>query len=225
MGDVPDRHPAGVKADDDVIQPGGPARPLGHQVRCEGPVTVPRNGQVDVPGRGPQRLRIRAVAGVRQEPPDRVALVIAQMPGQLGLQPAFQRGLDQLLDKTVLAIEFQLPGIDLGHQFIERAGGLQSIHAPGGSRPAGQLLRQHIMVFSHGHNDSPINQRLQPSYTNNLTPPHVCRARAWPGGPSVNEELGAAVAAGEIAATIITLALDRVRHSATPRPRRPWNTP
>lgn len=64
--------------------------------------------------------------GIRQEPPDRVAFVVAQVPGQLGLQPAFQRGLDQLLDEAVFAIEFELPGIDLSHQLIKGAGGLQS---------------------------------------------------------------------------------------------------
>lgn len=42
-----------------------------------------------------------------KEPPDRITLVVAQMPGQLGLQPSFGRGLDHLLDKTVLAIELK----------------------------------------------------------------------------------------------------------------------
>ena len=46
--------------------------------------------------------------------------------------------------------------------------------------------------------------------------------------PPVHRELGAAVAAGEVAsraATIIAVALDRVRHAATPRPRPGWSTP
>ena len=47
--------------------------------------------------------------------------------------------------------------------------------------------------------------------------------------PPVRAELGAALAAGEVAsraATIITLALDRVRHTCDARGRgRRWNTP
>ncbi|WP_457967571.1 HNH endonuclease [Arthrobacter sp. D1-29] len=76
-----------------------------------------------------------------------------------------------MLDETVLAVEFQLSGIDLVHQLIERARSLQRLHAAGRRSPAGQLLRGHLTGSSHSHNDSPITQRLQPSYTNNLTPP------------------------------------------------------
>jgi hypothetical protein len=111
MGDVADRHPARVKADDHVIQAAGPARALGHQTRRERTVPVPRNAQVHLAGGRSQRLRIGPVARVRQ-----------------------------------------------------------SIHAAGSRGAAGQLLRQHLTGFIHSHNDSPIIQRLQLSYPNNLTP-------------------------------------------------------
>jgi hypothetical protein len=44
------------------------------------------------------------------------------MAGQLGLQPAFQRGLDQLLNEPLLAAQLQLAGIDLRHQLIQGTG-------------------------------------------------------------------------------------------------------
>jgi hypothetical protein len=48
MLDVADRHPAGVQADDHVLQPAQAAGALGHQRRRERGVPVPRLVQRDV---------------------------------------------------------------------------------------------------------------------------------------------------------------------------------
>ena len=119
------------------------------------------------------------------------------MLGQLGLQPPLQASLDQLLDQPVLALELDLPGIDLRYQLIQGAGRLQGIHASGRGGPAGKLLRQHITGFSHSHNDSPINQRLHLSYTNNLTPPGSTPG-SWSTKPASLDPAGAAGAGGAL---------------------------
>ncbi|MDT0193785.1 hypothetical protein Q9R30_00265 [Arthrobacter sp. AB6] len=58
---------------------------------------------------------------------------------------------------------------------IERTRSLQRVHAAGLGGTTGQILRELFTGFCHSHNDSPIIQRLQPSYTNNLTPPPLLR--------------------------------------------------
>ena len=115
-----DRHPAGVEADDHLVEPAEPARALGHQPRGEATVAVARGGQLDVADLGRHRLRRRAVARVRERAASAVALLIAQMLGQLGLQPALERGLDQPGNEALSAGQVELAGIDLGEDLIQR---------------------------------------------------------------------------------------------------------
>lgn len=72
-----------------------PALPLGHQPGCERPVAVPGHGQGHRSGFGLNRLRRAAIAGVGQLPARWVTLLITQVIGQLGGQPALEGKLDQ----------------------------------------------------------------------------------------------------------------------------------
>ena len=118
--DVADRHPAGIEADDHVVEPTKAPGALRHQPRDEATLAITRGVQLDVTDAGRDRLRGRAVARVGEQRRLRSALLIAQMPGQLGLQPPLERGLDQPGDEALRAGQVELAGIDLGEDLIQR---------------------------------------------------------------------------------------------------------
>jgi len=49
----------------------------------------------------------------------RVALLVADVLGQLGLQPSLETGLDQLLNETAVPVELEFASVDLREQVIQ----------------------------------------------------------------------------------------------------------
>ena len=145
MLNVAQRHAAGIQRDDHVIEAAEPAGTLRYQAWGERAGTVTRNVQLDRPGRGVHRFRARPVAGVGQLPTGRIALGIAEVIGQLGLQAAFESEFDQTRDQAAVAGDLDLAGIDLGQQLIDHARGLQRLgHLRGRTRLS--QLRQLLTV-------------------------------------------------------------------------------
>src|SRR3954466_1456146 len=64
-----------------------PPGALGHDLRVEGDVAIPRHLQVHVAGLGQQPRGREPVTGVAAAPPGRIALLLAWV-GQSALQPA-----------------------------------------------------------------------------------------------------------------------------------------
>lgn len=146
--DVSHRHPAGIQRDDHVVEPAETANALGDQAGLEGPGPVPGRGQGHVADLGPHRLWGGPVSGVRRAPPGRVALLIAEMASQLGLQTPLEDRLDQARQKPALAGQLQLAGIDSRHQLIEQPGLHQLLHRS-------HLSRTLYLVIGHGHGHLP----------------------------------------------------------------------
>jgi hypothetical protein len=119
--DVADRHPAGIEGDDHVVDPAQAPLALRDQPWFEAAGPVTRHVQIDVADLAGDRFRGRAVARVREEPCFRIALLITDVIGQLGLQPALQRGLDQTRHEPAIAGQLHLARIDLGEQRIQTA--------------------------------------------------------------------------------------------------------
>jgi hypothetical protein len=122
MLDVAHGHPTRVQRDDHVVQAAGAAGALGHQPGLEHAGPIPRHGQPHVTDLGGQGLGRGAVARVRDAPPGRVALLIAQVPGQLGLQGTLEHRPDQLGQKPALPGQRQPTGIDLIHHRVQQPG-------------------------------------------------------------------------------------------------------
>ena len=114
--------PFAYKRDDHVGQPVQAALALADQLRVEGAVPVPRGGQIEVADLGAQPFRGRPVAGVPRPLTGRVALLIAQMIGQLDPQTRLQRASQHLREEPALPGQPQLTGVDLGHHLVEQAG-------------------------------------------------------------------------------------------------------
>jgi hypothetical protein len=147
--DVPHRHPARVQRDDDLVEPSRPPDPLGDQARLEGAGPVPRGRQSHVSDLGRQRLGHGAVTAIGAPPARRVALLVAEVLGQLGGQATLEHSLDHLGQESTLAGELQAAAVDLGHQVIEQASINQLL-----DNSTGIGLARHlglIVVPSHGH--------------------------------------------------------------------------
>lgn len=117
--DVPHDHPAGVQDDEHLVQPGHPPRPLGRQRWRECALPFAGHLEAHVLDLGRDRLGCGAVAGVAERRRIRVALVVPQVPGQLGLQPALNGGLDQAGDEPAITGELDLAGVDPGEQIVQ----------------------------------------------------------------------------------------------------------
>jgi hypothetical protein len=85
----------GIQRQDRGVEALHPPRVLGHHGRGEGPGPVPGDVQLDRPDVGQHRLAGRSVAGVARSGTGRIALLVAEMLGHLGLQRAFQDQFDQ----------------------------------------------------------------------------------------------------------------------------------
>ena len=140
--DVADRHPARIQADDHVAQPADPALPLRHQPRVEAAVAVPRRGQIEVADLGAQPLRGDPVPGVARPVPGRVMLLIAQMIGQLRLQPGLQHPLHQLRQEPALPGQLHPALIDPVHQLVQE---------PPVEEPIHRLLRRPLRTIRLRH--------------------------------------------------------------------------
>ena len=143
--DVAHRHPARVQRDDHLVEAAGAAGALGDQPRLEacrpGPAgTSSRTGPTSV-------CSVFGVAPLREfgaAPPGRVALLVAQVLGQLGGQAALQHRLDHLRQEPALPGQRQLAGVDPVHQLVEQPGIEHLVdRLPGRTRrlPAGHTQR------------------------------------------------------------------------------------
>ena len=143
---VADRHPAGVQADDHVLQPAQAARTLGHQRRRERGVAVARLVKADVADLGAHRLGGGAVARVPRAVAGPVALLVAQVTGQLGLHPPLEDGLDHLRQEPALTSQRQSTLIGGGHQLVQHVVAEQLTPQPPSLR-----LRLILLLLLLGH--------------------------------------------------------------------------
>ena len=103
MLDVADRHPAGIQADDLIIQAAEATLALGHQPWGEGASPVPRHLKTQRPDLALHRLRRAAVTAVARPAARRITLLITHMAGQLRRQPLLQHRLDHLREEAARA--------------------------------------------------------------------------------------------------------------------------
>jgi hypothetical protein len=125
--------------DDQLVHPGQPPLPLGHDPRLEAAVAVARHVDLDRPNVGQHRLSPAPVAGVRAVAADRVVLAIAEVIGQLTLQGGLQQPLGQLLQQPALPGQLQPAGAGSVRQLLDQLL-VQRIHALGRRR---RVLTQH----------------------------------------------------------------------------------
>ncbi len=142
-------------------RPPSAARALRHQPRLERPARSRGTSS----GTGPTSVAtvfgVRAVARVRRTPPGRVALLIAQMLGQLGRQPPLQHRLDHLRQEPALTGQRQLPSRGPRHHLIEQSRRHQLPHHLPGRRI--RQLHRHRLIFRHGHLCTPFDLVHRPS--------------------------------------------------------------
>ena len=101
--DLPHRHAAGIQAQDLVIEAIEPGLPLGDQLRLEAAGAIARHGNLDLAILRQDRLRARPVAAVAGAPAGGIALLVAQMLGQLGPKRSLDQPLLQLFEQPILA--------------------------------------------------------------------------------------------------------------------------
>src|ERR1700693_5545855 len=94
--DLPRRHPPGVHRQDLVIESAETTLMTRYDLRLEGPVAVPRNLDHGLPEIALQRLRACSIARVATALASRVALLIPQVVGQLGVHRTLHQSLRQL---------------------------------------------------------------------------------------------------------------------------------
>jgi hypothetical protein len=100
--DVADAHPARVERDDLVVKAVEAALVLGHDLRFERPLPVARRADPHRPVLGMQRLGRRAVAAVPGPARRRMAALIAEVVGQLGVHRALDQPPGQLGEQAAL---------------------------------------------------------------------------------------------------------------------------
>jgi hypothetical protein len=100
--DLANRHAAGVEAQNLVVKAVEPRLALGDQLRFEAAGPIAGNRDLDLPVLGQDGLSARPVTAVAAAPPRRIALLVAQVLGQLGPQCPLDQGLLELLEKPVL---------------------------------------------------------------------------------------------------------------------------
>src|SRR5438874_3358329 len=101
--DLAHRQAARVEADDALVEAGEPRLALGHDLRLEASVAIARHRQVERAVIRQHRLRRIPIAAVAAAPARRIALLVAEMLGQLGPEHALQERLLQLLEHSLLA--------------------------------------------------------------------------------------------------------------------------
>ena len=77
--------------------------PFGDQLRLEAAGAIARNRDIDLAILGQDRLRAGAVAAVAAAAAGRIALLVAEMLGQLGPKRTLDQRLLQLLEQPVLS--------------------------------------------------------------------------------------------------------------------------
>ena len=101
--DLAHRHAARIQRQDAVVEAVEPALALRNDRRLKAAVAVARNLQVDLAVLGQNRLAGMAVAAVAAATARRIALLVAQVIGQLGAQRSLQKRLLQLLEQPIVA--------------------------------------------------------------------------------------------------------------------------
>ena len=115
---IPNRHPTRIQADDHVRQAANTARAFSHQPRLERPSAVPWGGQVDIADLSAQPFRGEPIPRIARSVTGSVMLLIAQMVGELSLQPGLQNPLHQLRQKPALTSQLHPIPVDAGHQIV-----------------------------------------------------------------------------------------------------------
>ncbi len=106
-GDLPVGQPLRRQGDHQLIDPGQPPLPFGHDFRLETGITVPRHADLHRPGLSQHRLAAVAIAGITAIAARRVILLIAQMVVQLALQRALDHHLGELAQQPALTGQLQ----------------------------------------------------------------------------------------------------------------------
>ena len=101
--DLAHRHAAGVEAQNLVVETGEVRLAFGDQLRLEGAGPIARHRNLDLAILGQERLRACPVAAVAFAASCRIALLIAEMLGQLRSQRSLDQRLLQLLEQPVLS--------------------------------------------------------------------------------------------------------------------------
>src|ERR1019366_7085414 len=154
------------QGDDHVVDPAQTSRALRDQARGERAVAIAWHVQINIADLGSDRLRCRAVARVREPTSLRIALVIADVVGQLRPQSTFEGGLDQPGHEPALTGQLQLTSVDLGEQRIQRTRLTKLIESL-----TTRLLRTFVYIHGHRHSDIVPSRRDRTAYTDHLTRP------------------------------------------------------
>jgi len=101
--DIAHRHAARIERQDALVEAVETALALGHDHRLEAAVAITRHRKLHLTVLGEHRLVRMAVAAGACAPPDRIALLVAQVITQFGAQRALQKRLLQLLEQPVIA--------------------------------------------------------------------------------------------------------------------------
>jgi hypothetical protein len=133
--------PPGRQRDHQIIHAGQAPLPLGHELRLERGLPIPRHLDLHRAGLGQHRLGPLAVAGVLTVAADRVVLAIAEMVIHLALQSGLDDHLRQPAQQPAFARQLQ----PLGPSPLGQLPNQLLIHAipPVGHSP-GHLLLPHI---------------------------------------------------------------------------------
>jgi len=101
--DLAYRHAAGIHRDDLVVEAIEPGLALGHNLRIECAVAVARHVEVDRTILGQYGLGIAAVAMIVAAAAGRIALLVAEVVGQLRPKCPLQKRFLQLLEQAIFA--------------------------------------------------------------------------------------------------------------------------
>jgi hypothetical protein len=119
--DVAGGQTAGIQRQNDLIDAGQPALPLGHDHRLEAAVAVPRHLDGDLTRVGQDRFGAFPVAGVTPVPTGRIVLVIAKMLRHLLLQGGLQHRLGQCFQQPARTGQRDPLGARLPDQLLGRS--------------------------------------------------------------------------------------------------------
>jgi hypothetical protein len=79
-----------------------PSNRVWNELRLEAAGAVARHGDLDLAVLGQDRLRARPVAAVAAAAAGRIALLVAQVLGQLGSESPFDQGFLELLEQPII---------------------------------------------------------------------------------------------------------------------------
>ena len=177
--DIPYGHSAGVQANDHRIEPIQTTLALTHQARGEGPGPVPGHLDLKRTHLRVHHLRRGSVPGIAARLAGWLALVVAQVLGQLSSQAPLQGLLDQGRQQAISPGHVHLPGINLLKQAVQSPGLAQLVdHIPPTSRsPVVVIGSNHQCQSFHKGLHKPLNRLQQP-------PDGLILTQPWSRGPA-----------------------------------------